>query len=260
MADVTTRDDGGQPKAPAKTTTSSTPRKRRTPRWRLLTILAMLAIVVWLLPTIVAKTPLFPWILKLATTDLNGSVTVRSVSLGWLSPIDVQGIEVKDAKGKTVLTIASVSGDRRLGAILFNYSKLGKFTLKDTKLNVAMRDDGTNVEDLLAKYLVPKKEPSSTSIGLGLDIPDADVSIVDEISGLAWQVQKFSLKLDMEGGEQGATNVDLLTDVRDPQGVGKISAGIKMGPDRKHGQDQRHAIPLGRAASHQLAQSHRERR
>ena len=129
-------------------------------------MLAVCAVVLWLLPTIIAKTPLFPWILKLATTDLNGSVTVNSASLGWLSPIEVQGIEVKDANGKMVLSVGSVVGDRRLGSILLNYSNLGKFTLRETKLSVAMRDDGTNVEDMLAKYLVPKEEPSSTNVAL----------------------------------------------------------------------------------------------
>jgi len=37
--------------------------------------------------------------LKMATADLNGSVTVKSASLGWLSPIEVRDIEVKDKTG-----------------------------------------------------------------------------------------------------------------------------------------------------------------
>jgi len=230
MANDTTRDNRGQPKTATKTPASPTARKKRAPRWRLLTTLATLAVVLWLLPTIIAKTPLFPWILKLATTDLNGSVTVQSVSLGWLSPIEVQGIEVKDANGKAMLTVGSVVGDRRLGALLFNYSNLGKFTLKDTQLSVAMRDDGTNVEDVLAKYLAPTEKPSSTNLALGLDVIDADVSVIDEPTGLVWKVQKFSLKFDMEGGAEGAMSVEVATNLYDTRGAGKLSAGVKMSP------------------------------
>jgi len=60
-----------------------------------------------------------------------------------------------------------------------------------------MRDDGTNVEDLLAKYLVPKDKPSSTKIGLAIEIVDGVASVSDERAGLAWQVQKLSVNFGM---------------------------------------------------------------
>jgi hypothetical protein len=191
---------------------------------------ATLAVVVWLLPIIIAKTPALGWILKMATADLNGSVAVKSASLGWLSPIEVQGIEVKDKEGKLVLSVDSVTGDRWLGTILFNYTNLGKFTLGGTKLSVVMRDDGTNVEDLLAKYLVPKDKPSSTKIGLAIDIVDGAASVTDAPTGLTWQVQKLSVKFAMSNAVDGPMSVDVATDLHDARGAaGKLTAGVKMG-------------------------------
>ena len=135
---------------------------------------------------------------------------------------------MKDKAGKPVLTVASVIGDRRLGAILFNYTNLGKFTLSGTKLSVAMRDDGTNVEDVLAKYLAPKEKPSSTKIGLAIEIVDGDASVTDEPTGLVWQVQKLSVKFDMADGADGPISVEVATDLCDARGTGKLSAGVKM--------------------------------
>lgn len=229
MANDTTRDNRGQPKNAARMSGSSpAPKKKHAPRWRLLSLLAILAAVVWFLPTIIVQTPLLPWILKLATTDLKGTATVQSASLGWLSPIEVYGIEMKDAAGKPVLSVGAVRGDRSLGAILFNYTNLGKFTIYGTKLSVAMRDDGTNLEDMLAKYLVPSEKPASSpiKIGVAVEIIDGVASVTDERTGLTWQIEKLSLKFGMAA--DGETNVDVITDLRDIRGVGKLSAGVKM--------------------------------
>ena len=38
-----------------------------------------------------------------------------------------------------------------------------------------MRDDGTNVEDVLAKYLAPTEKTSSTNISLAVEIIDGNV-------------------------------------------------------------------------------------
>ena len=133
----------------------STPAKRR--RWWLWGTLATLAVIVWLLPGIVVHTPLLHWILGKATADLNGSVTVDSASLGWLSPVAVEGVEVKDAKGEPCCRCRAWPAIGRWLAIVCNYTNLGQFTLDGPKLSLVLRDDGSNLEDLLAKYLAPKK-------------------------------------------------------------------------------------------------------
>ena len=50
-----------------------TPRRPRR-RWRWLLLPAMLAVLLWLLPGLVAHSFLFRWILSAATADLKGSV------------------------------------------------------------------------------------------------------------------------------------------------------------------------------------------
>lgn len=235
MANDTGNDNRERRNNSAKASDVRPARKKGQPHWRLFTMLATLAVIVWLLPIIVVKTPLFGWILKKSTADLNGSVTIKSVSLGWLSPIEVQGIEMKDANGKTVLSVDSVTGDRRLAAIACNYSNLGKFTLLGTKLSVAMRDNGTNIEDVLAQYLAPQKETtekpvakSSLAIGVVVEAIDASASITDVQTGLVWQLQKLSLKFGMDAKADGPMIFDVATDLHDSHGTGKLSAGIKM--------------------------------
>ena len=89
-----------------------TPRRRRGSR---LLLLALLGIgFLWLSPTIVAKTGLLGYIVNSATSDLDGSVDVRSASLGWFSPITLWDVEVRDADGGLVARVPKVVGDRSL--------------------------------------------------------------------------------------------------------------------------------------------------
>ena len=233
MAIDTTHDKRGQPENAVKASNPRQTRKKRPRRGRWLFVVATLAVVVWLLPTIIAKTPLLPWIVKLATADLHGSVTIKSASLGWFSPVEVQDIDVRDAAGKSMLSVASVTGNRWLAAIACDYTKLGTWTIDRPNLSIVMRDNGTNVEDVLAKYLAPKEKQPATKIAVSIKIVDGAASITDEPTGLVWQVQKLSVNFDMPGGPDGPMSADVATDwtdVRDARGSGKLSAGMKMNP------------------------------
>ena len=94
-----------------------------------------------------------------------------------------------------------MSGDRSLAAILCDYTNLGRFHLYGLKLSVVLRDDGSNVEDLLANYLAPKKAPQpakpSAGFALGLDIVDGSVTVADQTIGQSWQVSKLAVSLDL---------------------------------------------------------------
>ena len=197
-------------------------------RRRLLIVLAGLAIVVWLLPAIVVHTPLFRWILGKATADLNGTLTVQSASLGWFSPIAVGGVEVKDAQGKSVLTLPAASGDRSLVAILCNYTNLGTFTLDRPKVSILLRDDGSNVEDVLAKYLAPQPTSSPMKIGLALKVVDGSVSVSEQLTGQGWQVSKLEVTFDMSQGTAGPMKGEVSADLTDAKHPGNLSAGVEM--------------------------------
>jgi translocation and assembly module TamB len=213
-----------------KEETSHAPPKKKRRRWWLLATLAALATVVWLLPGIVAHSPLLPWGVKRATAQFNGSVSVQSASLGWLSPVAVHGIEVKDAAGKTVFTLADASDDRTLAGLLWNYTNLGRIRLESPKLSLVLRDDGSNAEDLLAKYLTPKTEPAkpSAKVGLSLEIVDGSLSLTDQRTGRSWQVDKLAASVEMPDGPDGPLTAKLSTDLPDARQPGKLTAGLKM--------------------------------
>lgn len=230
MATDTKREQRRQAMELAKETSLDTPPKSQGRSWRLIVVLALLAVGIWLLPSIIGNTPLFSLILKQATGDLKGSVTVESVSLGWFSPIVVRGVEVKDADNKPVLNLPAASGDRTLASLLWDYSNLGRFRLESPKLSLVLRDDGSNAEDLLAKYLATEEtsEKSTTKVGLAVEIIDGSLSVTDERTKQTWKVEKLAASFEMPEGPEGPIAAKLSADLPDARRPGKLTASAKM--------------------------------
>ena len=199
-------------------------RKRR--RWWLCGAAVMLVAFLWLLPAIVAHTPLLRWVVAQAAAELRGTVTVRSCSLGWFSPIRAKGIEIRDAEGKPVLQAAKLEGDRSLAAILWNLSELGQFRLEGPKLTVELRGDGSNLEDLLADYLTSTEE--SKPVSTAIEVVDGSVSITDQTSRQSWQIEKLQLSLSLSADAGRPLKLKTSGTISDPQHPGRFAVDLNM--------------------------------
>jgi len=213
--------DGSAPKKAAS-------RRRRRPRWRWpLAAVVVLLTLAWLLPAIVAHSPMLNWIVGSLASDLKGKVTARSASLGWFSSLRLSDIDIRDEQGQPLLEIPHVQGDRSLVAILWDSSNLGRLRLHKPTLHVVLREDGSNVEDALASYLAPSDEPWE-AIGVGLEIVDGTVSISDPPTQQTWQVEGLQLALDMPSDRTKPLELNTSGTVADRRLPGSFSATLRM--------------------------------
>ncbi len=145
-------------------------RLRRLRRWLIgLPLVAVAAIVLlWSVPVIVAHTSLRQSIVSAALSDFEGSVTIGSASLGWLSPLLAHDIEARDTRGQPLGHVKSLRSEKSLLGLLSDTSHPGVFRVEEPKLQVVLRPDGSNWEDALAKLL---SEPSQGSAVQKLDDP-----------------------------------------------------------------------------------------
>ncbi|MBN2025117.1 MAG: DUF748 domain-containing protein [Pirellulales bacterium] len=166
------------------------PRRPRRRGRRLFVGLVVLLALVWLVPILVAHSPLLGWVVGLAAADLDGSVAVDSASLGWFSAPQASGVKVFDRQGNLVVDLAEAAGERTLLGMVANLSNLGTFRLEKPTLHVELRPDGSNIEDLIAKYL---EKPSSEPIAVGVEIVDGTVKITDASGKPPWTIEKLNL-------------------------------------------------------------------
>jgi len=172
----------GKPKPPPE-------RKRRWFRWGA-ALLIGLGILLWLLPTIVAHSFLLNWIVGYAAADFQGKIHVGGASLGWLSPVVLRRIEVQDAQGEPLASIGQLQTERTLWKLLWNQQELGRLVLQEATLHIALRPDGSNWEDALARYLA-LSEPNAAWGQMELLANDAVVLLSDNRSGRRWRLENL---------------------------------------------------------------------
>ena len=202
------------------------PRRRRWPRIAVAAALALLA-ALWLLPWIVASTPLLAWVLDTATADLKGRVAVESASLGWFSPIGAAKITVHDAADKLVLEAEELAGDQPLWALLWDRTAVGSFRLHKPKLAIILRDGNSNVEDLLSNYLT---QPSSGRVGIHLEIADGSVSITDQAAQTTWQIENLQFGLTVSANKSEPLELKVSGVMAAPRQPGRLAVELGIRP------------------------------
>jgi translocation and assembly module TamB len=206
------------------------PRHRRW-AWRLGFFLLALAVLAWFLPAIVVNTPVLSLILRKAGSSSKCSISVQSASLGWFSPISINGIAVRDEQNQSLIEVEKITSDKSLFAILCNYRQLGEFRVERPTVSLVLREGGSNVEDLLGNFQSDSSETkSSASVAIDLAVTDGTVKIVDQSTKQSWQVDKLNVDVNMPADAAQATTVKASAELSDARQPGKLSAEVSMTP------------------------------
>ncbi len=162
-------------------------RERKSARsTKLLLAAGALAGLAWFAPTIVAKSPLAGQFIDRATADLDGSVQVGSLSLGWFSPVVLHDVEIRDDRGGLVARLRKVEGQRQLLSLLRDSENLGRFRVEGPLLRVVIDEQGSNVERLLSTYLADDDSSLETT-AVDLEIVDGELTLIDMTRDATWQ-------------------------------------------------------------------------
>ncbi len=182
--------------------TSPPPRRKRRLRAFAGTFLG-LVLLVGLLPTIIAHTPLMAYCVRRAAM-LDGTITFRGASMAWFSPAALSGIEIRDAQNQTVLEADRLTCDRSLWKLLLNSSNVGTLRIEKPRLNAKLTRDGNNVQAVLARWLSGPVNASSWSVDLSVEVVDGEATIVDQEAQQSWHVSDLQFAFSMARGEASA--------------------------------------------------------
>lgn len=120
---------------------------------------AMLVVAVLALPTILGSRWIYQPLLKRLAQD-QFTLDVESVKLRWFSPIEFRGISISqssenlanDGSAKSVVPLVSIraiQSNRGLFGYLLNGRNLGRIEITEPKLDIALLEDGSNLERLV---------------------------------------------------------------------------------------------------------------
>lgn len=147
--------------------------------------------LIWFAPAIVVNSPLKKRILASATSDFPGTISVGSISAGWLSKLSARNIVALDAEGGPLVEAASIQLDKNLIDLLRDRSNLGTIRVQLPIVNLVLRADGSNIEDAIAPWLVPSEAPSN--IGCEVEIEGGVLQVTDTTTGSQWTATKLNV-------------------------------------------------------------------
>ncbi|MCY2992709.1 MAG: hypothetical protein NTY19_33245 [Planctomycetota bacterium] len=171
----------------------------RSRRWLvILPMLAMLLGLVWLAPQWLANSALRDKILSRCIPNFEGRVQIGPVALGWFSPIVVQEVIVTDASDRPLLQVATLRTEKSLFALLCQPRAPGLIVIDEPRLYLALRRNGSNLEDALAPLL---HQPSSVSArsDVRLEIRGGFVEIVQTETAEASRLDQLNIAVNLPG-------------------------------------------------------------
>ncbi|MGA2035241.1 MAG: hypothetical protein ABSG68_23590 [Thermoguttaceae bacterium] len=196
------------------------PAGRRRRKLMLTLVPAVLCTLLWLLPSIVVHTPLLDWGMRAATADFDAQFTIESTSLGWFSPITANGITIHDMHRQQVFQAASLTSEKSLWHVIWNRSSLGKIRLEQPKLTVVLRNGGSNLEDVLARFFrAPKRSGDADFL---LEVLDGNVTVVDQETRQTWQIDKLQLAA-AKSPDPGRASLEGSAELSDAQHPGRLA-------------------------------------
>jgi len=142
---------------------SQFPRRRR--RWPYILLLLLLLILV--LPNVVTLMGLEQRAVNMFTGDLNGQLKIGRASAGWFQPLTLKNVTLLDANEQPVISVAEVKSSKRLWSFAsgalgdLGKADFGHFELTQPVINLQLRKNGSNLEDVLEKYLAASPEQNT---------------------------------------------------------------------------------------------------
>lgn len=184
-------------------------------RWlkRIGLFLVLLAVFAACAPMILSATLLRNGLPTFVAGMIHVNVEWSELTLGWLSPLSVKGLKVQDEQNQKLLDVQSISTSHPLWALAAHSSNLGTVTIVEPVLHVSLRNDGSNVEDLIAKFSAEPEAKTDTDSSTAsvpsviVEIENARLELEHKDSNRKSSLEQVSLRLVSAKG--GVDELDL---------------------------------------------------
>jgi hypothetical protein len=158
--------------------------------------LLMLLVLVAASPYVAALRPFRDAILRAVLPEINGTIASSGASLGWFSPIEFRDIQISSPDGTPVVVVPSIRGNLPLWQYLLGGRDLGVLRMQQPRLNVVVREDGSNLSQLVAEDPEQPGQPNSRpDVSLGVEIVDGSLTFRSQDAQAPWDLEGFNLAL-----------------------------------------------------------------
>ncbi len=202
-------------------------------RWPLLVLGAVLtlgAVLLALAPTLVASLGR-GFIAGRVAAAINGTVTIRSLSLGWFGQQRVEGLEIRDASGQTTIAASAVVDNAILDLLIGSVDML-RVELEGS-IRARLRPDGSvSVADLGSSATSATSGSAPNRGTLAIPFPAARLTVkrldlqLDDDSGVAMALRDLRGFAQIGRGQPLQADFSGTTQLRDRSGQVSVKASL----------------------------------
>ncbi|MCC9606874.1 hypothetical protein LOC68_15680 [Blastopirellula sp. JC732] len=207
-------------------------RKSSGGSWRWIALILVLA-GLYLLPSIVAMTPLLGLAVSSATSGINGKASVGSASLGWMSATTIRNVTLSDMDGNVVATVEELKTSKSLLSLIWNQKDLGVVEITRPTADIVVSPGTSNLEAILfppdAYETVEEVAAADTPLTLpkmNMTIREGTIQIRETTSTDKWSLDDCALDFNSATTAEGglAQNFTLQTAVKQAEQTGQLQA------------------------------------
>jgi hypothetical protein len=185
---------------------------------------ALLVLVAWFAPAIVANTGLRNRFARQALADVRGSVEVGGASFGWFSPIELRDVTLTDEADRTVARVPKITSDKSLLDLVRNHTEPGAFTLENPTLALVCEPNTTNLETALAAYLKDDgTPPAPTRTPVSVRVVGGTLTLTEAETGKTTTIEDISAAVTIPADRSEPVTVKLTS------ATGKLDAEASVG-------------------------------
>ncbi|TWT38336.1 hypothetical protein [Blastopirellula retiformator] len=216
----------------------SRPRRRRSRKsrggsWRWIALILLVA-GLYLLPSIIAMTPLLGIVVASATGDINGKASVGSASLGWMSATTLRNVTLADTEGNVVASIEELKTSKSLLSLMMSQRDLGVVEILRPSADIVVSPGTSNIEAILfppAEYEAVEEEVAAATDPvalpkMNLTIREGTIEIRETTSDDQWSLDDFAADFNSTATAEGglAQGFTLQTAVKQAEQTGQLQA------------------------------------
>ncbi len=162
---------------------NSRPSRLRRVFKRLLPLTVLFVLIAWVVPAVVARTEIRNHIAREALAGLRGHVEVGSASLGWLSPVELRDVTIKDEAGRTLAAVPRITSAKSLLDMVRDPAAPGAFTLEEPTVSIVCEKQTTNLEVAFSEFLKETQPSRPTRTPIVVHVTRGTVALTDAESG-----------------------------------------------------------------------------
>lgn len=197
-------------------------------RWfrRIPFIIGLLSLTVWLLPSIIATTPLRNVVVNMAQSQLPKGVTVGSARLSWTEPVQLNDVRVEDQQGREVLHVERIESEETLWQLARQRMNKGLFHFFRPRLTLVVRERSTAIDPAVLRTLQKQQQSLASGSGrrgISFDLANGELVLVDKDGNLLSELTDIEINFHNPADPEEGGRLHVTGRVSQPETGGTIT-------------------------------------